>query len=263
MFARTAFSSTGLALATVPELVPEAFASYSARMTTEADRRGLPSGRQGLSREAAVEDQRRRVLQAMVECVAAKGYASTTVGDVTEAAGVSRTTFYELFSDKEDCFLQAYDAVFDVVLAYVAHAYASHDGPWPERVHAGLGALLDLLASEAAIAQMVMTEVVMAGKTARHRYRDAFLRFLPFLDEGRAHSDHSQLLPAATSRLAVGAATTLIFDEVRAGRAEELPKLLPEVVFAVLMPYLGPERAAEEMRKEIAFERRPGDWRVI
>lgn len=242
-----------------------AVASYSARMTTEAeaDRRGLPSGRHGLSREEAAEDQKRRLLQAMVECVAEKGYSATTVSDVIEAADVSRTTFYELFEDKEDCFLQAYDAVFDVVLAYVAHAYTSHDGPWPERVHAGLAALLDLLASEAAIARMVMTEAVMAGKTARQRYRDAFLRFLPFLDEGRAHSEHSQLLPAATSRLAVGAATTLIFDEVRAGRAEELPKLLPEVVFAVLMPYLGPEKAAQEMRKEISFDRRPGDWRVL
>ena len=41
----------------------------------------------------------------------------------------------------------------------------------------------------------------------------------------------------------------MIFDEVRAGRGPELERILPDLVFAVLMPYLGPEAAEEEMRR--------------
>lgn len=218
---------------------------------TTADRRRLPSGRHGLPRSYIVRDQRERLLEAMVQVVSTKGYESTTVADVIREAGVSRTTFYQLFSDKEDCFLQAYDAVFDVVLHRVESAYRDYDGPWPERIHAGLAAMIDLLAQEAEIARMVMVEGVTAGHKPRQRYREALNRFLPFLDEGRASSEHSHQLPSATSRLAVGAATTLIFDEVSSGRTKNLRKVLPEIVFAVLMPFLGPERAAEEMRKEI------------
>lgn len=184
--------------------------------------------------------------------VCRKGYDATTVADVIETAGVSRTTFYEMFRDKQDCFLASYDAVFDVLLYAVENAYRKTDGTWPERIRAGIRALVTLLAQESDIARMAMVEVTSAGPAARQRYRDGLNRFLPFLDEGRGWSEHSKLLPATTSRLAIGAAATLIFDEVRAGRASELERMLPELVFAVLMPYIGPEAAAREMELEAA-----------
>jgi AcrR family transcriptional regulator len=51
------------------------------------------------------------MLEAMARHVGERGYAEASVQDVVERAGVSSTTFYEHFSDKLDCFLQAYDAV--------------------------------------------------------------------------------------------------------------------------------------------------------
>ena len=76
----------------------------------EADARWRPpSGRHRLPREVVAQSQRERMLEAMIRVVAKKGYAATTIADVTKAAGVSRTTFYELFEDKEACFLAAYD----------------------------------------------------------------------------------------------------------------------------------------------------------
>jgi hypothetical protein len=74
-----------------------------------------------------------------------------------------------------------------------------------------------------------------------------FARFTPFLEEGRAYADQGADLPADTARFAVGGAASMIFDEVRAGRGPELTRILPDLVFAVLMPYLGPEAAKEEM----------------
>ena len=54
-----------------------------------------------------------RLVCAVADCVAAKGYASTSVADIIAAAGVSRKTFYEHFADKEACFLAAYEMVAD------------------------------------------------------------------------------------------------------------------------------------------------------
>jgi AcrR family transcriptional regulator len=197
-----------------------------------------------------VRSQRERLLEAMVRVAAAKGYEATTVTDVIEVAGVSRETFHEYFDDKAACFLEAYDAVIDVLVAHVTSAFESAAGePWPERIAAGLRALVELLAAEADIARMAMVEVTAAGDDARARYRAALARFTPFLEEGREYSSRVEELPPDTARFAIGGATSMIFDEIRAGRGPELVRILPDLVFAVLMPYLGPEDAEDEMRR--------------
>lgn len=186
----------------------------------------------------------------MLKVAAAKGYETTTVEDVIQVAGVSRETFDEMFEDKADCFLEAYEAVFDVLVAHVTAAFEAAAGePWPERIVAGLTALVELLASEADIARLSMVEVTAAGDDARARYRAALARFTPFLEEGREYSNQGEELPADTARFAIGGATSMIFDEVRAGRAPELKRILPDLVFAVLMPYIGAEAAEDEMRR--------------
>jgi AcrR family transcriptional regulator len=197
-----------------------------------------------------VRSQRERLREAMVRVAAAKGYEATTVTDVIEVAGVSPETFYELFEDKQACFLEAYDAVIDVLVAHVTSAFEAAEGePWPDRIAAGLRALAELLAAEADIARMAMVEVTAAGDDARERYRAALARFTPFLEEGRAYSGQGDELPPDTARFAIGGATSMIFDEIRAGRGPELMRILPDLVFAVLMPYLGPEAAEDEMRR--------------
>jgi len=159
-------------------------------------------------------------------------------------------TFYEMFEDKESCFLEAYDAVIDVLVAHVTTAFESAaDEPWPEQIAMGLRALVELLAAESDIARMAMVEVTAAGEDARGRYRAALARFTPFLEKGRTYSGREDALPADTARFAVGGATSMVFDEIRAGRGPELERVLPDLVFAVLMPYLGPEAAEEEMRR--------------
>ena len=186
---------------------------------------------------------------------AAKGYEAATVDDVVEYADLPRETFYDHFEDKSECFLEAYDAVFDVLLAHVTAGFESaSDEPWPEQIAAGLHSLVELLSQEADIARLAMVEVTAAGDDARARYRAMLSRFTPFLEEGRAYSGQGDELPADTARFAVGGATSMIFDEVRAGRGPELKRILPDLVFAVLMPYLGPEAAEDEMRRVVKSE---------
>jgi AcrR family transcriptional regulator len=203
-----------------------------------------------LPRAYVVRSERERVLEAMIRMAAAKGYEATTVADVAEFAGVSQGSFEEMFESKEACFLEAYEAVFDVLVAHVTAAFeAAAEEPWPEQIAAGLGALVELLAIEADIARMAMVEVTAAGDDARERYRAMLTRFTPFFEKGRTYSGQNEELPADTARFAIGGATSMIFDEVRAGRGPELKRILPDLVFAVLMPYLGPEAAENEMRR--------------
>jgi AcrR family transcriptional regulator len=201
-------------------------------------------------RTYAVRTQRERVLEAMVQVAAATGYESASVAEVAALAGITEEEFGQMFDGKSACFLEAYDAVIDVLVAYVAGAFEAAFGEaWQDRVIAGLRAMAELLAVEADIARMAIVEVAAIGEDARIRYRAALERFVPFLEEGRTLSPGGEELPEETARFAIASATSMLFSEIRAGRGAELQRVLPDLVFAVMMPYLGVEAAEAEMRR--------------
>jgi AcrR family transcriptional regulator len=183
-----------------------------------------------------------------VRVVAAKGYGAMTISDLTREAGVSRTTFYELFDDKEACFLSAYDNAVEALVRRVGRAYESEQG-WPERAAAGLAALLQMLAEEPALARLSLVDIGNAGPPAQRRYRAAIQRLTPLFEEGRDYAPGGRNLPANTSRMAIGGVTGLIADELIAERAEQLPGLLSDALFATLVPYIGPDAAAREVER--------------
>lgn len=80
----------------------------------------LQSGHHGLSRDQVRASQRERILAALVDCVGAHGYASTSVGAVIGEAHVSRSAFYEQFTDKPDCFRVAYREMTHSLLGELA-----------------------------------------------------------------------------------------------------------------------------------------------
>jgi AcrR family transcriptional regulator len=181
--------------------------------------------------------------------VADKGYAATTVTDLTGEAGISRTTFYELFADKEACFLAAYDNAVDALVRRISSAYEAEER-WPARARAGLRTLLEALAADPAQARLALVDVASAGPAAQRRFRAAVQRLTPFFDEGRDFAPGGRALPANASRMAAGAVVGLISDELVAGRTDELPSLLSDVLFATLVAYLGPDAAAREVAEE-------------
>ena len=202
------------------------------------------------------ESQRGRILQAMIEAVSERGYGETRVVDVIEAARVSRKTFYEQFTSKEDCFLASYDVLLGTLLGDTARGFESRPGaPWAERIAAGLGELLTDLAEHPDEARFAIVEVLAAGPKALAR-RDAALRqFTGFIDAGRAET--SVELPGITSLSIVGGVNELLYSEILHGAASRLPSRLPDLMFWIVMPFLGPERAAEE-RDRVLREAREG-----
>src|SRR3954463_16064281 len=145
-------------------------------MESHAASRPLPRGPHNLTRDDVLASQRARMIDAMVATVARKGYASTTVGDVVAGAGVSRKTFYEHFRDKEECFLAAFDAGFEGLLAAIVAA--EPDGPgWEETLRARVRAYLVTLASRPEFARTFLIEVFAAGPRALERRAEVHARF--------------------------------------------------------------------------------------
>jgi AcrR family transcriptional regulator len=190
---------------------------------------------------------RRQLLAAMVRVVGRNGYRATSVADVIEEANTSRATFYKHFADKHDCFLAAYDMVVEQVFGEVV-ASCDGDQPWLERMQAGLSTVVNLFALDPALARMAIVEAAAAGADARRRHWNAVNRFTEFLEEGRELAEGRDL-PENISLMAAGAVSGLIFDELLAGRAGRLPEMLPDLLFAMLVPYVGPSVAAAAMRR--------------
>ena len=183
----------------------------------------LPRGRHRLSREEVADSQRARLLRAMAEAVAERGYANTPVANVLERAHVSRESFYEQFANKEECFLAAYDAAAEVVLAGQADAIdaAGADDP-VARLGAALERYLEMLAAEPAIARTFFVEVYAAGDAALARRVAVQQRFTDTV---------AGLVGARTPEqrfaceAAVAAVSGLVTQRVCAGRTDELPAL--------------------------------------
>ncbi len=176
--------------------------------------------------------------------VAEQGYAATKLADLTDEAGISRTTFYELFDDKEACFLAAYDEAAQALIGAVTRAYEAQSS-WPEALRAGLGTLLGAVAAEPGLARLGLIDFGAAGPAAQHRYLAAVKRVTPLFEEGRDFAPGGRSLPANTSRMAIGGVLGLVSEALAAGEGAQLPEILDEVLAAALRPYLGDARAAE------------------
>jgi AcrR family transcriptional regulator len=201
----------------------------------------------------ASESRRESILAAMIRVVGSKGYKETSVADVIEEAGTSRTTFYKNFEDKHECFLAAYDMLVEQVFAEVV-TNCNGEQSWLQRVEKGLSTIVELFALDPNLARTAVVEVAAAGADARQRHWNAVARFTEYLDGGRELAGGREL-PENISLMSAGAVSGLIFDELLAGRAAELPAMLPDLLFAMLVPYIGPRAAADEMRRAAAATR--------
>lgn len=191
--------------------------------------------------------RREAILDATIRIVGRSGFRQVSLEEIAAEAGVSPAAFRRHFDDKRDCFLAAYDVLVERLFLDVEHR-CDPDLEWHERVETGLARLLDRFAADSALARTAIVEVAAVGPEARQRHWEALVRFGGFLEEGRALGDGREL-PERISVMAVGAVSGLVFEELRAGRAETLPAMLPDLLFAMLVPFVGPRVAADEMRR--------------
>jgi len=196
----------------------------------------LPRGRHKLSREDVRESQRRRLITAMLERVSEQGYAATTLGDVVSAARCSRNAFYDLFEDKEACYIAACDETATEMLEALYSAVEEQS--WLAALRRGMRSYLRWWAEHPQFAAAYVIDLPAAGRRALEQRDRAYARFAAMFEAlaARARTEQPLLGPLSplAPRLLVTGITEIVGQEVREGRVDALPELEEELVQLVV-----------------------------
>jgi len=187
------------------------------------------------------QNQRRRIIDAMVECCAEKTYAATTIADIVKRASISRTTFYKRFPNKRACFDGALDTCIETLRTAAAEAHNPSDVP-VEAVRKAAAATLQIMAARPALAQLVMGDAITVEPAIVERYRKLIIPAMEGLWDQAGEPNRSYADP----RLAFGRVQVLIFSQIAAGRTAQLAGLLPEIVYIAVLPFAGHDEAVKQ-----------------
>jgi AcrR family transcriptional regulator len=196
----------------------------------------LPRGPHNLPREEILASQRNRLVRAILHEVGERGYAETTVAAVVGRAQVSRNSFYELFGDKQDCFLAACDELTERMLEGL-RALAG-EPTWVDAVRVAFDRFLAWFRDQPGLTAAYLVDLPTAGRPALEQRDRAVARFTEVFDElaARAHEEQPELppRPALTTRMLVSSIYELFGQEIRAGRGGRVGELRePLLAFVV------------------------------
>jgi AcrR family transcriptional regulator len=201
------------------------------------------------------------MLTAAAQVVAEGGYGGMSVARITVRAGVSRRTFYDLFADRQDCFLAVFDDGVARAGDVAGAAYGAAQDGWRERVRAGLGALLGVFDDEPVLSSLLVVDALGAGPRVLERRAQVIETLARIVDEGRdgpagRGASRGRRSPPLTAEGVVGAVLSVIHarllpagPDLRRSPAPRLTPLLNELMGMIVLPYLGPAAAEEELAR--------------
>ncbi len=217
----------------------------------------------GTVREQLAELQRARILSGMFDVVCERGAGGVSVAHVVQRSGVSRRTFYEQFSDREDCLLASFEQALALAGQSVVAAYESERG-WRERIRAGLVALLAFCDQEPRLARMLVVESQASGPRVAERRADVLGALTRIVDQGgtltgtpkgrvpRGHaaagkSGGAQSVSPLVAEASVGGVLAVIQSRLTQAKPEPLIVLTNELMSMIVLPYLGSAAARREL----------------
>lgn len=209
--------------------------------------RVVPRGRHGHPREEIQRLHRARLLDAFVEVVGEVGYENTKIVDVCKRAGVSNRAFYATFSDKEDCYLEAFDVGTSFVVEKVTRAYDLASGPWTSRVRAGIETAMAYLAANPAFARFCTIEPPRVGPAAVERLNKVIEGLRQKFEADERAIAAPALRDGPREAVLVGSIVRPIFGYIEEGRTEELPDLASSLVDFLSIAVLGTDTAASPL----------------
>jgi AcrR family transcriptional regulator len=235
--------------------------------TSDGQASVLPSGvRDSFGHGHMEQIQRARILAATVQAAYELGVANVTVANVVERAGVSRRTFYEIFSDCEACLLAALEDGLTRAGERVLLAYETEQGAWRLRIRAGLVALLEFFDERPQIAHLLVVEWLAAGPRALERRRQLLERLAGAVDRGRgARPGGGANTPELTAEGVVGGVASVLHArllESHSGAARaatsggdrrglHMVGLVNPLMAIVVQPYLGAAAARRELQQAL------------
>ncbi len=213
----------------------------------------LRSGPNGLPRGQVSEIQRSRMLTAAAEAVEEVGYPRLTVAQVIARARVSRKTFYDLFEDREDCFLAVFDQAVEQISVLVAEAYTREQN-WRDGLRAGVLAMLRFMDDEPGLARICVVEALGAGPRVLKRRTEVIAQLRAVLDEGRSSAGArvaraTEESPDVTAEGVIGAVFAVLHSRLLARNREPFTALLGPLMSMIVLPYLGARAASSELTR--------------
>jgi AcrR family transcriptional regulator len=164
--------------------------------------------------------QRARLLGAVANIVAERGFTGLTAARLAHRAGVSRSTLYQLFDSKSDCFYTAAGEAQEQLAARLSEIGAS-DEPPRGRLIETTEVLMAFCASQPDAAQLVLLGVAgtgSEGQSLRTKWLDAMVDAIH-----EALFECYAAAPPLTAEIFVGGLWHVASDRLRAGRGDELP----------------------------------------
>jgi AcrR family transcriptional regulator len=214
----------------------------------------MPPGRHLIPSDFVAQNQRERMLLAMDELVAERGYQKTTIELIAKTSRVALVTFYEHFSSKEECFLAAFDESV-AAAREIFNELLDFEQPWQEQISAGLEIFLEMVIKEQARAKLCIVEAQAAGTASLARYQGMLESVAPKLREGRDFNPRAGRLPDGLEVAIVGGIVWLVHQRLIADDVDDLMSLLPEMLQVTLTPYIGEVeagRAADAAQARVA-----------
>lgn len=191
--------------------------------------------------------ERGRIGAALIELVAERGLPQLGLSQLCERAGVDQARFERHFADLDDCFAQIWAQANDCLIEAMTGAFDSGGEEWRQRVRAALVAGMGWLAAEPQVASLYVVNAIFAGDPVRHRRQEAIERLGRMIDGGRAHLPDPDRVPYSVAEGIAGGILHRAHLLVGTGRAAELPGEVGDLMYVVVLPYLGLAAAEVEL----------------
>jgi AcrR family transcriptional regulator len=203
-----------------------------------------------MSPEQVARNQRGRLQGAMVEAVARRGYAGMTLRELVALAGVSKSTFYDHFESKQECFLSTFDATIEE--AHRRVVAGCREGSEADRLRTALETLFTLVAAERDAAYLVVVESLSLGLAGEEHRERGWALFEDLLAEALAPGSDGGVSEHAI-RAIVGGLRGTVYFRLRDGDLEQLPRCSDELVDLALR-FRGPPGAVVKRARAAAAQ---------
>lgn len=187
--------------------------------------------------DIGARSQRQRILGSVARSCAEKAFAATTIGDIVKHAGISRGTFYKHFENKRECFDAAIEYFLAELGAATVDAYFGADSKI-NAIKDSIAILLVRLVAKPEYGHLLLVEAPAVDPMIVQRYRRLVIDAL--------QKDWQPRGGGADPEIAFGRAKVLVAEHLMGGEINQLPTLLPELVYIALLPYVGQARALKQ-----------------
>jgi AcrR family transcriptional regulator len=120
--------------------------------------------------------KRARLLAAMADSIARRGFRASTVGEVVRLARTSRRTFYEHFADREDCLLALFERTAEEMLSQIRDA-VDPGARWQDQVDRAIDAYIAHVVAHPELHRSFARELPATGQAGAQLQRRVMERF--------------------------------------------------------------------------------------